>query len=101
MTMDEIYTHATGASGNQIITVDVRDDDTLGSQRLDLRSPTLARPANCFVGMLIGPAATISTLSNTNHIVTGPAGSSEEQEAEVYYRIDDDQASENTSVTAE
>ena len=51
--------------------------------------------------MLIGPANTTATLDNTNHIVTGADGSSEAQEAEVYYKIDDDESSVNPSITAE
>jgi hypothetical protein len=100
MTMNQVYTLATGAAGNQNISVHVRDTDGGASQLLDAKTIVYARPANCFTGILIGPGTTTSTLSNTDGIVTGPSGSSEEAEAEVFYKIDANQFSPDTAITA-
>ncbi len=108
MTIPGVYVHATGdAPGSETFDVEVRDNDPVGSNLLHRIATMLARPSGAFPGALIGPVVpSAGTLTNPapGGEVQGPDGSSNEQEAEVYYRMKDaegDLDSPTVSVTAE
>jgi len=105
VTMDSVYIEATGSSGSEDFTVRVIDADDLSDDVLDSVSASIARPASCFPGALIGPAtpAVEGTLTNPSPggEVKGPDGASGETEAEIGYEIGSSSSnSATTSVTA-
>jgi hypothetical protein len=93
VTMDEIYIEATGSTGNETFNVRVIDEDFTADDLLEtITGVTIARPAGCFAGALIGPATPPVSGTLTNPApggeVKGPGGEpSGEKTAEIGYEI--------------
>ncbi len=92
VTINNIYIEATGSTGNETFAVRVIDVDTLldpDDLLHNVTGVTIARPAGCFTGALIGPTSTVGTLTDPapGGEVKGPSGASGEATAEVGYEI--------------
>lgn len=105
VTMNQVYIEATGSTGNETFEVRVVDEDAASDDVLHKINASIARPADCFAGALIGPAtpAVTGTLTNPSPggEVKGLDGASGEQTAEIGYEIGgSSDNSATTSVTA-